>query len=927
MAKGFLISGWRLRVLDVNAQPPGSAFPLQVAFFDAGTQVPATVYNDSACAVALGPVVRLDSAGYAPDNGLWGLVGKAYKAIVSRVLSEDTELPDSERLETLYSINGIGSEASGGSGGGPVVAVASVDGLRSILPSEDGAIVFLSGYYSLGDGGEGWFSWSASSAEEDDGGYSIRPNALSSGEQGRFLRVLQGGELDVRWWGAIPDGSVDCVAPLSRCKAHAGRIDLYAAPPRIVFAEGKSSYKLPGNIILGGADSRGKLHSWRIKSGAKFSGFSSLSIESPAIIEAVSPLDNAGMARVKIGPGAVHFVDLRWWGGDVDALYLAMASLAPGIPVYLDKSCGYQGVISFSPSSHQSYPGKIIIGEGLKLHAADGASVTFESFVNEGSPRQLFSRDSTGIFSFTEMDTVPAWAYGWGSGANAVGIAHAVDSAAESNAVLHLNSYGVDGNGNPTLVTSDANNSGTRVFVDGVLSIGVGGCISVWEVINGAETIFDCDPSNGLPLKVYSGEAKAVWFGLDGFAVSSAIAAVGSAANLSKAVDLCGKTHMISAGDPGIVCDAKWITIKSGKISCYADVPAVLAVYSSGVCIRDVDFYGSANIGALVSIKAPSASNEDVRIIDCAFSTGSSGYGLDVGDNYSGRTTKRVRVRRCDFTVRLEGSHPFRVATNLAEGVSFESCTFSGLQRGTWELYGTGVRISDCEFSTSSVSASLLAWRGADGFSFTGNRCGKMGLRLLAFKNVDVVGNVFADQGVITLECQYNGQLLEGVCVDRNRFALSSVEEWPNPIFVSQNFTTDANGYITAVVAAFDWRLDKAAIRISGNMANMGARMHQTETSGRRFTSFSGNTAIKGLIPLAPIVHAIFSEYSKVSGSLEVYFPDDYSAQFDATLDCVKPVYVADRMGVVWVHANKLFSWSVKQSTYESSLNRLQYFF
>ena len=155
MEKGFLISGWRLRVLDANAQPPGSAFPLQVAFYDAGTQTPATVYNDSACAVALGPVVRLDSAGYAPDNGLWGLAGKAYKAIVSRVLSEDTELPESERLETLYSIDGIGSESSGGAGGGALVAVASVDGLRSMLPTEDGAMIFLSAYYSLGDGGEG----------------------------------------------------------------------------------------------------------------------------------------------------------------------------------------------------------------------------------------------------------------------------------------------------------------------------------------------------------------------------------------------------------------------------------------------------------------------------------------------------------------------------------------------------------------------------------------------------------------------------------------------------------------------------------------------------------------------------------------------------------------------------------------------------
>ena len=740
--------------------------------------------------------------------------------------------------------------------------------------------------------------------------------------------MLQGGELDVRWWGAIPDGSVDCVAPLSRCKTHAGRIDLYAAPPRIVFAEGKPSYKLPGNIILGGTDSRGKLHSWRIKAGVKFSGFTSLSIESPAIIEAVSPLDNAGIARVKVGPGAVHSIDLRWWGTDANTLYDVMAYFAPGLPVYLDKTCGSQGIFTFSSSANSVYPGRIIIGGALMLHAADGASVTFDGFENEGQPRQLFSRDGTGLFSFKEMEFVPAWAYGWGSsGDNSSGIIFAVKSAAESNAVLRVNTIGT-GHYETPILTVSAYDYRLRVFVDGVLSIGSGGMLGSLEVLNGPETIFNCDPAVvSEPVKVYSGNANAIWFGLYGYSVSMAVKAAGNGPALSRNVDLCGKTYSIIAGSSGIICDDSGITLKNGKISCYANVSAALAVRSSGVCIRDVDFYGSGEIGALVSVGPTSGSNEDVRIIDCSFSTGSIGYGITIGSTYSGVTTKRVRVRRCDFTTRLEGSHPFRVATNLAEGVSFESCIFSGLQRGTWELYGSGVRISDCEFSTSSTAASLLAWKGADGLYFSGNRCGKMGLRLLAFKNVDVVGNVFADQGVITLECQYNGQLLEGVCVDRNRFALSSVEEWPNPIFVSQNFTTDAYGYIAAVVAAFDWRLDKAAIRISGNMANMGASMHQTETSGRRIRDFRGNTAIKGLIPLAPIVHAIFSEYSKDSGSLEVYYPDAFSVQFDADLDCVKPVYVADRMGVVWVHANKLFSWSVKQSTYESSLNRLQYFF
>lgn len=69
-----------------------------------------------------------------------------------------------------------------------------------------GDVVLLLGYYSVGDGGFGKFSWSASSSATHNGGTIVRPTAYAS-SNGRLLRMYDGDIMNIRWFGARDDGT------------------------------------------------------------------------------------------------------------------------------------------------------------------------------------------------------------------------------------------------------------------------------------------------------------------------------------------------------------------------------------------------------------------------------------------------------------------------------------------------------------------------------------------------------------------------------------------------------------------------------------------------------------------------------------------------------------------------------------------------
>lgn len=87
--------------------------------------------------------------------------------------------------------------------------VESIAGLRGVSGTKDGAPGFVTGYYAPHDGGEGPFRWDSTSTDDDDGGMTIKPTAVSGA--GRWKRLLQahGTRVNVKHFGAKGDYSAD----------------------------------------------------------------------------------------------------------------------------------------------------------------------------------------------------------------------------------------------------------------------------------------------------------------------------------------------------------------------------------------------------------------------------------------------------------------------------------------------------------------------------------------------------------------------------------------------------------------------------------------------------------------------------------------------------------------------------------------------
>ncbi|WP_298751810.1 hypothetical protein [uncultured Arcobacter sp.] len=73
------------------------------------------------------------------------------------------------------------------------------------IPNGLSVTIFVNGYYTAGDGGGGSFRWNGTSEEVDNGGTIIEPTA---GGTGRWERIYSGA-VNVRWFGAVGDGTTD----------------------------------------------------------------------------------------------------------------------------------------------------------------------------------------------------------------------------------------------------------------------------------------------------------------------------------------------------------------------------------------------------------------------------------------------------------------------------------------------------------------------------------------------------------------------------------------------------------------------------------------------------------------------------------------------------------------------------------------------
>jgi Pectate lyase superfamily protein len=91
--------------------------------------------------------------------------------------------------------------------------------LRSVTPSGSTSLhppicdyTFVAGLPDPQNSGlQGFFEWRSNSAEDDNGGTVIKPNAISAQSKGRWHREFEG-SISVRWFGAKGDGDTDANA-------------------------------------------------------------------------------------------------------------------------------------------------------------------------------------------------------------------------------------------------------------------------------------------------------------------------------------------------------------------------------------------------------------------------------------------------------------------------------------------------------------------------------------------------------------------------------------------------------------------------------------------------------------------------------------------------------------------------------------------
>ena len=188
----------RGRFFDKNGLPLSNG---RIKFYVVDSETPAVAYSDYTLETEVEWPLELNGSGQVLEGGVF--LGKGlYKIVVESYIGRDENGTKQYKLE--YTINGIS-----GNDLNSIIAtgfrnITNVVDLRNLEPGEF-AHVYCSNHTEANDDGGGWFVWDATSNYGDDGGSVIAP--LGNPVLGRYIRLFNGVEPNIRMWGAIPSAS------------------------------------------------------------------------------------------------------------------------------------------------------------------------------------------------------------------------------------------------------------------------------------------------------------------------------------------------------------------------------------------------------------------------------------------------------------------------------------------------------------------------------------------------------------------------------------------------------------------------------------------------------------------------------------------------------------------------------------------------
>lgn len=345
-----LLSGFRLRIGDNNFDPPPSGFPYRLTFWDSSTSLPKLVYaGPDVGDTSLGAIVDLDAQGYVPVSGIWLDVGRYNVALEQRIAVDPI---NGDTWNQLWIINKVeGGTTDGSANDSTIRFVSTIPEIRALTGADLGGITINTGYYTLNDGGQGQWRWISTSLEQDDGGAYLKPTAQSASVPGRWHRVMpDGGEVDVRMWGAVT-GQTDVSGNIELAQLWCARTSNDTAPT-LAFPAG--NYRLGGSVVFDAVGQTTNGYPMRVRyhihNGATFSG-SNIGVGPRFVNEVQIDGTNVINAFLVVTDVVGGEVDPRWWGCALDGvtddssnwIYMTNTSITTSLPAYGNNAVALHG--------------------------------------------------------------------------------------------------------------------------------------------------------------------------------------------------------------------------------------------------------------------------------------------------------------------------------------------------------------------------------------------------------------------------------------------------------------------------------------------------------------------------------------------------------------------------------------------------------
>jgi len=189
-------------------------------FLDPTTDLPKSIYTDGSLSVELQNPMPLGSDGKTEDQVYLGYGGYLLKLYAVVDASNPAPVfPDDYSLVSEWTQEGLEVPAVAPN---TIFTVGTIDALSAADPAEVGDVVQVTGYYDEADiVGVRAYAWSPASVATSNGGSVV---AAAGYATGRWLLKRDSDLVDVRWFGALPGGTIDCNSPITSAAAYAQNI-------------------------------------------------------------------------------------------------------------------------------------------------------------------------------------------------------------------------------------------------------------------------------------------------------------------------------------------------------------------------------------------------------------------------------------------------------------------------------------------------------------------------------------------------------------------------------------------------------------------------------------------------------------------------------------------------------------------------------